>query len=273
MILLTRKPKKNIQKYKQYADKIQFIESFDLLNCVPDIVINLAGEGIADRRWSTNRKLILRDSRIGITNRLADRLKGLGASPKTVISGSAVGYYGTEKKGICVEKMPPGDDFSANMCRDWEDSAKYLAGKTTELYHLRIGIVMGRPGGFIGRLEVPFFLGLGGVLGDGQQMMSWIHRDDLIAMVLWLLRERPPVGVYNATSPKPASNETFTNLFAKAIKRPAFLRIPEVPMRLLFGDLADLLFKGQAVYPKRALDQGFVFQYADLEEALNNLFR
>ena len=172
-----------------------------------------------------------------------------------VVSGSAIGYYGPQTEAV-TEEQPPGSDFSARLCADWEKAIDGLDVDATNIYTLRIGVVLGRPGGFLGRLETPFRFGLGGPLGDGQQMLSWIHRDDLVAMIRWMLSGSPEEGAYNATSPQPVSNGEFTNIFGDILRRPTIVRVPEMPMRLVLGELADLLFKGQPVYPKRALDQG-----------------
>lgn len=273
MIVLSRSPAKHIDKFKNNEDQIRLIDSFGALDEVPDAVINLAGEGIADQRWTKYRQSVLRDSRIGVTHRLADRLEILGGFPELVISGSAVGYYGSVDFGSCDELAPLGDDFSAKLCRDWELAAGRLSGDHTNLYTLRIGVVMGRQGGFLGRLKFPFSFGFGGSFGNGRQMLSWIHRDDLVKMIMWILDARPPAGPYNATSPEPVSNEEFTKIFAKTLKRPAIFRVPEAPLRLVLGDVADLLFRGQAVLPRRALEEGFLFQYPTLQDALNQLFR
>jgi uncharacterized protein (TIGR01777 family) len=159
------------------------------------------------------------------------------------------------------------------LCADWEASIDRLETDQTKVYKLRIGVVLGRPGGFLGRLELPFKLGLGGPLGNGRQQFSWIHRDDLVAMIRWLTSGTPDAGAYNATSPHPVSNQEFIQTFGRVLKRPTVLRVPEFPMRMVLGELADLLFQGQAVIPKRALDQGFQFDHPDLEGALEHLFR
>ncbi|MGB1967513.1 MAG: DUF1731 domain-containing protein, partial [Litorivicinaceae bacterium] len=185
---------------------------------------------------------------------------------------SAIGYYGAQTQDV-TEENKSGWDFAACLCADWERAIGGLNSEATQIYTLRIGVVLGRPGGFLGRLEMPFRLGLGGPLGNGQQILSWIHRDDLVSMIRWMLSGTPDAGAYNATSPHPVSNEEFTITFGQILKRPTIFRVPETPMRLVLGELADLLFKGQSVQPKRALDQGFQFKYPDLKGALMQLFR
>lgn len=272
LICLTRDSVKAARRFSALAASIHWIESFAEVDAMPDAVVNLSGEGIADSRWTDKRKRLLRSSRIAVTEQLVARLNTLDGEPDVVISGSAIGYYGAQTQDV-TEENKSGLDFSARLCADWEQAIGGLDSEATQIYTLRIGVVLGRAGGFLGRLEIPFRLGLGGPLGNGQQMLSWIHRDDLVAMIRWMLSGTPDAGAYNATSPHPVSNEEFTTTFGQILKRPTIFRVPEMPMRLVLGELADLLFKGQPVKPQRALDQGFQFEYPDLRGALADLFR
>jgi uncharacterized protein (TIGR01777 family) len=272
LICLTRDPEKAARRFSALAASIQWITSFVEVDAMPNAVINLSGEGIADSRWTDKRKRLLRSSRIAVTEQLVARLNSLDGEPDIVISGSAIGYYGAQTEDV-TEENKSGCDFAARLCVDWEQAVDGLVSAATQIYTLRSGVVLGRPGGFLGRLETLFRLGLGGPLGNGQQMLSWIHRDDLVAMIRWMLSGTPDAGAYNATSPHPVSNEEFTTTFGQILKRPTIFRVPETPMRLVLGELADLLFKGQPVKPQRALDQGFQFEYPDLRKALADLFR
>jgi len=272
LVCLTRNPKKAAKRFNALSASVRWITSFAEVDATPDAVINLSGEGIADARWTDKRKRLLRSSRIAVTEQLVSRLNALEGEPDVVISGSAIGYYGPQTDDV-TEEHQPGWDFAARLCVDWEQAITQLDVKSTQIYTLRIGVVLGRPGGFLGRLEMPFRLGLGGPLGHGQQMLSWIHRDDLVAMIRWMLSGTPKPGAYNATSPQPVSNEVFTKTFGQILKRPTIFRVPEAPMRLVLGELADLLFKGQPVQPERALSQGFQFEYPELRGALTALFR
>ncbi|MEE2820110.1 MAG: TIGR01777 family oxidoreductase [Pseudomonadota bacterium] len=271
LVCLTRNRTKAAERFTTLATSIRWITSVTEVEVMPNAVINLSGEGIADSRWTDARKRVLRSSRITVTEQLVAQLNALNGEPDVVVSGSAIGYYGPQTDAV-TEEQPPGSDFSARLCADWEKAIEGLDVDATHIYTLRIGVVLGRPGGFLGRLETPFRFGLGGPLGDGQQMLSWIHRDDLVAMIRWMLSGSPDVGAYNATSPQPVSNGEFTKIFGDILRRPTMFRVPEMPMRLALGELADLLFKGQPVYPKRALDQGFQFEYSDLKHALTRLF-
>ena len=272
LICLTRDPNKAAKRFSTIAASIQWISDVEQVTAMPECVINLSGEGIADSRWTDRRKRVLRASRIAVTDALVKHFNSLPGEPSVVISGSAVGYYGPQTQEV-TEDHAPGWDFAARLCADWEASIDRLETDQTKVYKLRIGVVLGRPGGFLGRMEFPFKLGLGGPLGNGRQQFSWIHRDDLVAMIRWLTSGTPDAGAYNATSPYPVSNQEFTQTFGRVLKRPTVLRVPEFPMRMVLGELADLLFQGQAVIPKRALDQGFQFDHPDLEEALEHLFR
>ena len=272
---LTRDAAKARARHSQVGGTAQYVQSLDALTAVPDVLINLSGEGIADKPWSDARKKVLMDSRVAVTEGLLARFRALGAVPKTVISGSAIGYYGSQSTEAVDETASPGPshDFSAQLCQAWEAAAAGFEAAGSQLYVMRIGVVLGLPGGFLGRLVLPFKLGLGGVLGRGNQMLSWIHRDDLVAMMLWCLESHPPSGAYNATAPEPVSNRVFTKTFGAVIRRPTVFTVPETPMRWVLGELADLLFQGVAVQPARAQAEGFQFQYPRLEPALRSLFR
>ena len=271
LVCLTRNPTKAAKRFTMLSASIRWITSVTEVEVMPNAVINLSGEGIADSRWTDTRKRVLRASRIAVTEQLVAQLNALDGEPDVVVSGSAIGYYGPQTDAV-TEEQAPGSDFSARLCADWEKAICGLDVDATLIYTLRIGVVLGRPGGFLGRLETPFRFGLGGPLGNGQQMLSWIHRDDLVAMIRWMLSGSPDAGAYNATSPQPVSNGEFTKTFGDILRRPTMFRVPEMPMRFALGELADLLFKGQPVYPKRALDRGFHFEYPDLKRALTQLF-
>lgn len=272
LTVFTRDPDKARARHADAARQIHYVSSLEDVNEVPHAIINLAGEGIADKRWSDARKRVLRHSRIGVTEALAARLDALGSRPAVVISGSAVGYYGPSATGTLTETAPAGHDFAARLCADWEAAARRLADEATALYWLRIGVVLGRPRGFLGRLEWPFRLGLGGPLGHGRQMLSWIDREDLVQMVLWCLTKRPPAGAYNATAPQPVSNQALTRALGRALNRPTLFRVPAAPMRLILGELSQLLFEGQAVLPARAEAEGFVFKHPSIDAVLTGLF-
>lgn len=235
-----------------------------------DAVINLAGEGIADRRWSEARKQQLWDSRIGVTGSLIELIAGMEERPKVLLSGSAVGYYGNRGDDVLDESADPGEDFSHRLCAAWESEARRAEELGLRTCIIRTGLVVGPGGGFLSRMLPMFKLGLGGPIGDGKQWMSWIHLDDHIGLTLRLLNDSSTNGIYNATAPNPVSNREFTRCLAQALGRPAFLPAPAALLRLALGEMAQLLLGGQRVLPKRLMELGFEFRYPHLQEALED---
>ncbi|WP_430460021.1 TIGR01777 family oxidoreductase [Thalassolituus sp. LLYu03] len=235
-----------------------------------DVLVNLAGEGIADRRWSDERKQALFDSRVTLTRDLADWAVRNGQRFRLVMSGSAVGVYGAfdgQNSPALTEQSPPGQDYAAGLCRDWEDAALAFGALTDRLVLLRTGIVLDRSGGMLGKLLLPFSLGLGGVIGDGEQMLSWISLRDYRRAVHFLMTTQIS-GVVNMTAPQPVSNRDFTRALAAALHRPALLPLPAFVARWLFGEMADLLLKGQKVLPTVLQSQHFPFDFTDIHAAL-----
>ncbi|PSF05725.1 TIGR01777 family protein [Marinobacter fuscus] len=231
-------------------------------------IINLAGEGIADRRWSDSRKQALRDSRIGLTESLVQVVRTWGELPDVLVSGSAVGFYGDQGERKVTERTPPNDEFTHQLCRDWENAAMELASDGVRVCLSRTGIVTGRNGGFLQRMLLPFKLGLGGKLGNGRQFMPWVHREDVVAGLLWMLETDAAEGPYNMVSPNPVSNAEFTRTLARVLHRPAVLPAPAPALKLALGEMSLLLLTGQRAIPEKLLEQGFHFHYAGLDEAL-----
>ncbi|WP_166259461.1 TIGR01777 family oxidoreductase [Marinobacter salicampi] len=231
-------------------------------------VINLAGEGIAEKRWSEKRKQELRDSRIGLTEQLVAIVQTFQVAPEVAISGSAVGFYGDQGEKPVDEKTEPEDEFTHRLCRDWEAAAKPLESGSTRVCYSRTGLVIGRDGGFLKRMAPPFKLGLGGRLGDGQQYMPWVHREDITDALIWLLENVKAQGPYNLVSPNPVRNRTFTKALGKQLSRPTPFPVPPFVLKIALGEMSRLLLTGQQAYPERLLADGFQFRYARLEDAL-----
>ena len=234
-------------------------------------VINLAGESLVAKRWTTEQKTRLVDSRVGVTRALVEAMRRARQRPKIFIQASALGYYGSRGEEALHEAAPPGSDFLAHLCRQWEDAARAAEPLGVRVVRLRFGMVLARDGGALAHMLPPFRLGLGGPLGSGRQWVSWIHRDDLIAMMRWALHEapRPPVGgAVNATAPNPVTMREFANTLGRALHRPAVLPVPGLALRVLLGDVAEMLLTGQRVVPSAALQAGFRFSYPTLSEAL-----
>jgi len=233
-------------------------------------VINLAGAGIFDRRWTEARKHILRDSRIRLTQDLADWINASQTSPEVLISGSAIGIYGDQGDTELDENSDSRADFSQQLCADWEHAA-LQAANSTRVCLIRTGLVLGRDGGLLQRMRLPFQFGLGGAIGDGRQWMSWIHLEDWLAIVERMIDEPGMRCAYNATAPNPVTNQAFSTRLAETLQRPMLLPLPASFMKLLLGEMAALVLGSQRVVPQRLLAEGFHFQYPELQAALRAL--
>ena len=234
-----------------------------------DAVINLAGEGIADRRWTESRKQALQDSRIGLTAELAALVARLDNKPGLLINGSAVGFYGDAGDAELDENSPAvRKDFTYLLCDAWAKAARQIGRQGVRACLLRIGVVLDADGGMLKRLVPMYRVGLGAQLGDGSQWMSWIHRHDLVRLILRLLDTPGVEGVYNAVAPQPVTHRRFHQALASACRRPALLRVPAVTLRLLLGEMSTLLLGGQRALPRRLMQEGFEFRYPDIRQAL-----
>lgn len=232
-----------------------------------DAVINLAGEGIADRRWTARRKQALWKSRIDLTEELVRQLDRCPEGPGALISGSAVGFYGDQEDRQVTEDTSPHDEFTHRMCVAWENAA-LQAPDTCRVCFSRTGLVVGRDGGFLERMLPVFRMGLGGRLGKGTQYMPWIHRQDMVEGLIHLLDNPELEGPFNLTAPNPATNADFTRTLAKVLERPAFMSVPAPALWLALGEMAHLLLTGQSAVPEKLLNSGFEFNYPTLEPAL-----
>lgn len=255
--------------------RVEAISSLDLLKGHPgfDSIINLAGEGIADKRWSQQRKQELRDSRIGLTRQLVSVVKSWDSGPSVLVSGSAVGYYGNQGSKRVNEDTPPNDEFTHRLCRDWEAEAVKLEAEGVRVCLSRTGVVAGPGGGFLQRMLLPFRLGLGGRLGSGDQYMPWVHRDDVVAALIFMLESENATGPYNVVSPNPVTNREFTRCLAGVLNRPAIFPVPAPVLKLALGEMSRLLLTGQQAIPQRLMQQDFQFTYPDLTGALENCVR
>lgn len=240
-----------------------------------DAVINLAGEGIADRRWSPARKQALLASRTESTGRVVAAIAQCDLKPQVLVNASAVGIYGGHDGAPLDETTQPGQGFLAGLCQAWENAAEAVLPLGLRLVKLRIGVVLAQEGGALPKMALPVKLFQGAPLGSGQQGLSWIHIDDLVDLLIESAQNLSYVGAINATAPFPVSNDTFTRLLGKALRRP-ILPIPafltRTALRLLVGEMADeMLLAGAFVYPRRAQALGFHFRFPTLETALIDL--
>jgi hypothetical protein len=238
-----------------------------------DAVVNLAGEGIADRRWDAARKAAILDSRVTATRALAEAIRACARPPSVFISASAVGFYGTRGDELLTEDSTPGSDFLANVCRAWEREAS-RAASVTRVVLVRTGVVLARDGGALPRMALPFRFFAGGRLGSGQQYVSWIHREDWVQIARWALGNAEVSGPVNLTAPAPVTNAEFTDALARALHRPALFPVPALALRTLLGtEMADaLLLDGQRVLPEKAQRLGFQFRYSTVQRALAAIY-
>jgi len=233
-----------------------------------DVLINLAGAGIADQRWSRARKKILLDSRVQTTRALMFLAQRLDTRPGVLVSASAIGFYGSSDERPLDEQAAGGDEFTHELCKRWEEEASKADALGIRLCIMRLGVVLAAGGGMLGKLMPVFKLGLGGRTGHGQQYLSWIHRDDVIAVIDWLITSEAQ-GVFNVTAPDAVTNARFSQLLADALHRPCLFPQPAAIVRLMFGEMGvQLLLNGQNVVPRRLLAEGFVFRYPSLQGAL-----
>jgi uncharacterized protein (TIGR01777 family) len=234
-----------------------------------DAIVNLAGEPIGNGLWTKAKRRRIVESRLGITWALGRLIERLETRPKVLVSGSAIGWYGLRGEEALAEDGDFRDCFSHRVCSAWEYAAQLAAGRGVRLVLLRTGLVLGREGGVLGRMLAPFESGLGGRFGDGRQWMSWIHRDDLVRLIIRAIADPTLAGPVNGTAPEPVTNAAFAQALGGALRRPAILPVPAAPLRLALGDFADeLLLGGQYVLPAKAQAAGFRFDYPDLDGAL-----
>lgn len=254
--------------------KIHFLSSFDHLNNLDDydVVINLAGEPIAAKKWTDEQKQKIQHSRWSITQDIVTLINAGKNPPKLLISGSAIGYYGRQQEQIIDEDFAsPHDEFSHQLCKRWEFLAKQAASAKTRVCILRTGLVITKRGGALQKLRLPFKLGLGGPLGDGSQYMSWIHLEDMLQGIAHLIANESCEGVYNFTAPKPVTNQEFSRELASALSRPCLFKVPKFVLRMMMGEMADLVLYGQRVVPKRLQESGYEFIYSEISQAFDCL--
>ena len=237
-----------------------------------DAVVHLAGENIAEGRWSAEKKRAIRDSRINGTTLLSETLAALRNPPSVFVSASAIGYYGNRGDELLTEKSAPGNDFLAYVCRDWEKSTAAAAEKGIRTVLARFGIILDEHGGALAKMLTPFRMGIGGRIGNGKQWMSWIALDDVVGAIRFMIRDRLVNGPVNFVAPNPVTNAEFTKTLGSVLSRPTFLPVPAFSARLAFGEMADeLLLSSQRVEPEVLKVRGFGFNFPRLEPALRHI--
>jgi uncharacterized protein (TIGR01777 family) len=240
-----------------------------------DAVVNLVGENIFARRWRAGFKELLYRSRIDSTRNIVDALKRNprtpAAQPKILVNASAIGYYGAHGDEEITESSPPGSDFLAHICVDWEKAARAAEDAGIRVALLRVGVVLDGAGGALKQMLRPFKMFVGGPIGAGRQYISWIHHQDLVGLILLSLDRADAAGPVNGTAPEPVTNRKFSNALGRALHRPSFMKTPGFMLRLGIGEVANVITTGQRVVPKRALELGYVFQFPDIHEALRDV--
>ena len=236
-----------------------------------DVVVNLAGEPIAAKRWTKTQKAKIIQSRLDATSALVEAIGRTTCKPQALINASAIGLYGASDDTPLFEDSKEGTGFLAQTCAQWESAAKKAESHGVRTVTLRIGIVLGVGGGALSKMLPPFRFFIGGPLGSGRQWMSWVHVDDLARLVEFIACHKTLHGPVNATAPKPVTMKEFARTLGGVLRRPAVFPVPGFVLKLLLGELSDMLLEGQKVLPEKAIQAGFRFKFAGLEEALKDL--
>ncbi|WP_036482481.1 TIGR01777 family oxidoreductase [Myxosarcina sp. GI1] len=234
-----------------------------------DAVVNLAGEPLAER-WTKSKKQAIMDSRKQVTEKIVEAIAQAKSKPQVLVSGSAIGYYGTSETATFEESSDSGNDFLARVCQEWEAAAKPAKEYGVRLVILRIGIVLAN-GGALGKMIGPFKMFAGGPIGSGKQWFSWIHREDLVNLICEAIANSNLEGVYNATAPNPVRMNQLSHTLGKVMNRPSWLPVPDFVLEMLLADGAQVVLEGQQVLPKRTQAAGFDYQYPELQPALTEI--
>jgi len=239
-----------------------------------DAIVNLAGANVASGRWSQKRKEDILQSRLNTVSALKDAIDKVNKKPKVFVQASAIGFYKSQSEEMLDENSEGGEGFLAKVCQDVEKASGEIESSGIRLVIIRTGVVLGSGGGALPQMIQPFKFYAGGYLGSGTQWMSWISLEDEIAAIQYLLEHNQLNGVFNLTSPKPVKNRVFFKTLGSILGRPCWLPVPEIVLKIFFGEMADeLFFSSQRVYPKRLIDEGFEFKYPDLKNALNTIVK
>jgi uncharacterized protein (TIGR01777 family) len=240
-----------------------------------DTVVHLAGENIFAKRWKPAFKELLYASRVKSTENVVQALarnpRTSTGQPKTLVNASAIGYYGPHGDEELDEESPPGDDFLAQICRDWEKAARQAEPLGVRVALVRVGVVLDREGGALAQMLTPFKLGVGGPTGSGRQWMSWIHHADLVGLFLLALDNPAATGPLNGTAPGPVPNKEFARALGRALHRPAFLPTPGLALRAMLGEVAGIITTGQRVLPRKAMSLGYTFRFPTIDAALADI--
>ncbi|MDX2471208.1 MAG: TIGR01777 family oxidoreductase [SAR324 cluster bacterium] len=270
-VIFSRRPKKT----KEIWPDLDVVSSLEEIPAEANFhaFINLAGAGIADKRWTDERKKILLESRIDSTSAMVALIERLKMKPEVVIQGSAMGWYPFSEERSFDESEPHAENYLGQLCSHWESAAGALEALSIRTCFVRTSLVLDASGGALKKMLPPFKLGLGGKLGHGKQWMSWIHLDDQVGGILHLLNNPNCQGAFNFSSPEPVTNRDFTELLGAALGRPTLFPVPALALKLALGEMSCLLLQGQRLKPTKLLESGYHFQYPSLKTAFSKIFK
>jgi uncharacterized protein len=271
LLVLTRSPQQASNRFPQ-AQVVGYnpLQSGEWQESISgcDAVVNLAGEPIAEKRWTPEQKRTILESRQIGTQKIVEAIAAASVKPSVLVSASAIGYYGTSETDKFDENSPAGTDFLAEVCTKWETAAQAVTATGTRLVIVRLGIVLGENGGALGKMLAPFSAFVGGPIGSGKQWFSWVHRDDVVKLIVQAITDTQMQGVYNATAPNPVTMAGFAQTLGTVMNRPSWLPVPNFALEAMLGEGAIVVLQGQQVVPTHTLGQGFEFQYPMLQPAL-----
>jgi uncharacterized protein (TIGR01777 family) len=270
LLVVSRNPERAAQVLPDGADLRERVEDF--ADAAPEAIVNLAGEPIAEGRWTEAKKRRIIDSRVETTRAVVSLCEKLDTPPKVLVSASAVGYYGDKGDADVTEETEPHDEFLHRICKQWEAEARKAEAFGVRVANPRIGLVLEAGGGMLKKMAPPFKLGLGGRLGDGRQYMPWIHREDMVRILEFLLEQDDCNGAYNASAPNPVTNAEFTKTLARKLHRPSILPAPKAALKIALGEMSHMLLTGAKMRPARLQKAGFEFRYPTLDAALSEIF-
>lgn len=263
------KAKSKLGENAKIVENVSSIENFENF----DAVINLAGEPIADKRWTDTQKKKICDSRWDITSELVSKINSCDTPPSVFLSGSAIGYYGNQGDKVVTEETPPHNEFTHELCAKWEAIAESVDQAKTRVVKLRTGVVLTEKGGALGKMALPFKFGAGGTLGSGSQYLAWIHLQDMVRAISFLLENSACSGAFNLTAPEPVTNKEFSKALAKSLSRPCLFNVPGFVMKVAMGESSTMILEGQRVIPQKLTTAGFSFEFPSIDEALSEIYR
>ncbi len=266
---------RDIEKAKQlFGPSVSVISSISKIDDIGefDAVINLAGEPIADKRWTDTQKTVICESRWKITSEIVAKINSSPSPPHVLLSGSAIGYYGNQKDKLVNEQSSPHREFTHDLCQKWETIAQGVNTPKTRVVTLRTGVVLSKSGGALDKMALPFKYGVGGTLGNGEQYIAWIHIHDMVNAMAFLLNNENCQGPFNLTAPRPVTNREFSTILANTLHRPCLFKVPSFVLKLVMGEASTLVLEGQQVIPEKLTTAGYKFTYPTLESALADIY-